>query len=92
MAAMPASELALATPNSTAKLDTTTSFAEIPDSSATPICHMPSPAGARTGTSSRPRPAPKLSAGFSTMPVNPKFSTNQITMDAIKIVVPALVR
>ncbi len=90
IACIPACELALATPKRTAKLETTTSFAEMPDMSATTICHIPRPAGTRSGTRKRPIAAPKLSAGFSTSPRGPKFNTNHITMDAIKIVVPAL--
>ena len=38
------------TPNRTAKLDTTTSLADTPDNSATPICHIPRPVGAKTGS------------------------------------------
>lgn len=64
----------------------------MPEISATAICHMPSPAGARTGTSHFPIMAPKLSAGLLTIPFVPKFKINHMIMDAIKIVVPALVR
>ena len=89
---IPWAEFTLLMPNSTQKLDTTTSLAEIPEISATPSCQCPSPAGAIIGSIQRPMTAPKLWDTSVTMPVLPKFSKNQITMDARKIVVPALVR
>ena len=89
---MPAAEFTLETPNSTEKEETTTSLAEMPEISATAICHRPSPAGASTGTRKRPMAAPKLSEGSVTIPRMPKFRTNQITMEAKKMVVPAFVR
>ena len=57
--AIPAGELALTTPKSTAQLDTTTSLADMPAIRATVICQKPSPMGAKKGTSHRPMTAPK---------------------------------
>src|SRR5699024_12569958 len=58
---IPAPELIFGTPNRTAQLDTTTSFAEIPAIKATAICQKPNPIGAKNGTSQWPKMAPKLS-------------------------------
>ena len=58
---IPAAELILGTPNKTAQLDTTTSFAEMPAIKATAICQKPNPTGAKNGTSQCPKMAPKLS-------------------------------
>ncbi len=88
----PAAVSAFPTPKSTEKLDTTTSFAEMPAIRDTMICHRPRPAGRISGSNHFPIAAPKLSAGLSTMPDVPKFSTSQIRIDAINMVVPALDR
>ena len=79
-------------PKSTLKLETTTSLADKPEISATATCHRPRPAGRSTGTSTWPIMAAKLSCTSDTKPVVPVFNTNHSTMEAIKIVVPALLR
>ena len=89
---MPAAELIFPIPNNTEKLDTTTSFAEIPEIKATAICHIPSPAGLSTGSNTFPIEAPKLSDTCSVIPWKLKFSKNQRIIEAIKMVVPAFVK
>ena len=54
MAAMPASDVAFATPKRIAVLETTTSFAEMPAMRAVEICQKPKPIGAKKGTQARP--------------------------------------
>ena len=90
--AIPEAEFTLLMPKSTQKLLTTTSFAEMPEISATPICHMPSPAGARIGSIQWPRASPKLSYTSVTMPWAPKFKRNQIIIEAIIIIPPIFFR
>ena len=90
--AMPAAEFKLEMPNKTAQLDTTTSFAEIPAIKATAICQYPSPSGAKKGTIHFQMTAPKLFLISEVYPEGPKFNKNHITIEAIKIVVPAFVR
>lgn len=57
---MPALDEELTTPKSTAQLETTTSFAEIPAINARVICQNPKPTGAKRGAKILPRLAPKL--------------------------------
>ena len=89
---IPAPELMFETPNKTAQLETTTSFAEMPAIRATAICQNPNPIGAKNGTSPCPKIAPKLSDISVVYPCGPKFKIIHIRIDAIKIVVPAFVR
>ena len=91
-AAMPSAELAFTMPNSTAQLETTTSFAEMPAISATAICQKPSPTGMNTGAMNLPTYAAKLLPMSSTNPPGPKYSSAHIIMVAINIVVPAFTR
>ena len=79
-------------PKSTLQLDTTTSFAAMPEISATTICQYPRPSGSKNGTISFPTMEPKLSLISVTYPVVPKFRSAHMIMDARKITVPAFVR
>ena len=65
-------------PKRTIKLETITSFAEIPATSATTICQKPRPTGASSGTSRETSFAPKLAAISEVYPCGPKFKINQI--------------
>ncbi len=90
--AMPAAVVAFPTLNSTAQEDTTTSFAEMPAMSATTICQNPKPMGAKKGTIHWPIWEPKVWDMSREYPWGPKFKRNHMRMEAMKMVVPALVR
>ena len=77
--------------NNTVKLETTTSFADIPAMSDTTICQQPSPQGIKTGAMILPNIAAKLYCD-STMPIRLKLSKNHKITEAMKIVVPAFIR
>ena len=82
---IPSAELILLIPYKTEKLDTTTSFAEMPEIRATAICQLPRPAGRSTGSKIWPKAAAKLCETSETNPSGPEFKTNHKTMDAINV-------
>src|SRR5699024_11573772 len=90
MLSIPAEVVILAMQKRTLQLETTTSFAAIPEIRATAICQYPSPAGASKGTRAFPMIAPKLSEISDTKPCGPRFMTPHIIMEAMKMTVPAI--
>lgn len=88
----PSGEFIFDTPYSTLHPETTSSFAAIPDISETAIRQYPSPIGASRGTMNFPKDEAKLSDMLSVRPEGPKFIINHIIIEAIKIVVPALLK
>ena len=91
-AAIPASELALTMPNSTAQLETTTSLAEMPAMRATVILPEAQADGGKEGGQGLADEGAEAVRHGGGVAGGPKFSTTQMSRVAMKMVVPAFSR